>query len=68
MAGREPREYDDAEVSLDPELLYTKEYCIGWSPVHTPGRTSTDGVNRRRQFRQSLQRVGLTGTAGLNIG
>ncbi|KAH8890432.1 Pkinase-domain-containing protein [Thozetella sp. PMI_491] len=23
------RDYDDAEGSLDPELLYTKEYCIG---------------------------------------
>ena len=28
MAERE-REYDDAEGSLDPELLYMKEYCIG---------------------------------------
>ncbi|KAK3362363.1 kinase-like domain-containing protein [Lasiosphaeria hispida] len=29
MADRENREYDEAEGSLDPELLYTKEYCIG---------------------------------------
>ncbi|KXX75696.1 Serine/threonine-protein kinase svkA [Madurella mycetomatis] len=29
MADRENREYDDAEGSLDPGLLYTKEYCIG---------------------------------------
>ncbi|KAK3694409.1 kinase-like domain-containing protein [Podospora appendiculata] len=28
MADRD-REYDDSEGSLDPELLYTKEYCIG---------------------------------------
>jgi hypothetical protein len=31
MADRENRDYDDAEGSLDPELLYTKEYCIGWA-------------------------------------
>lgn len=29
MADRENRDYDDAEGSLDPGLLYTKEYCIG---------------------------------------
>lgn len=29
MADRENREYDDAEGSLDPGLLYTKEFCIG---------------------------------------
>ncbi|KAK4044359.1 kinase-like domain-containing protein [Parachaetomium inaequale] len=29
MADREHRDYDDAEGSLDPEMLYTKEYCIG---------------------------------------
>jgi serine/threonine-protein kinase 24/25/MST4 len=32
MADRENRDYDDAEGSLDPELLYTKEYCIGRLP------------------------------------
>ncbi len=32
MADRE-RDYDDTEGSLDPELLYTKEYCIGVSPA-----------------------------------
>lgn len=31
MADRENRDYDDAEGSLDPEMLYTKEYCIGWA-------------------------------------
>lgn len=31
MADRENRDYDEAEGSLDPELLYTKEYCIGSS-------------------------------------
>jgi serine/threonine-protein kinase 24/25/MST4 len=29
MADRESREYDESEGSLDPEMLYTKEYCIG---------------------------------------
>ncbi|KAK4156633.1 kinase-like domain-containing protein [Chaetomidium leptoderma] len=29
MADRENRDYDDAEGSLDPEMIYTKEYCIG---------------------------------------
>ncbi|KAL2021358.1 hypothetical protein VTK56DRAFT_7223 [Thermocarpiscus australiensis] len=29
MAERENRDHDDADGSLDPELLYTKEYCIG---------------------------------------
>ncbi|KAK4116608.1 hypothetical protein N656DRAFT_774921 [Canariomyces notabilis] len=43
MADRENREYDDAEGSPDPALLYTKEYCIGWftSPqkrFHAMGR------------------------------
>ena len=31
MADQEPREYDENEASLDPEVLYTKEYCIGWA-------------------------------------
>ena len=31
MADKEHREYDETEGSLDPELLYTKEYCIGSS-------------------------------------
>lgn len=31
MSDREHREYDDGEGSLDPELLYMKEYCIGSS-------------------------------------
>jgi len=30
MADRN-RDYDDTQGSLDPELLYTKEFCIGWS-------------------------------------
>lgn len=30
MPDRENRDYEDAEGSLDPEMLYTKEYCIGW--------------------------------------
>jgi hypothetical protein len=34
MAEREG-EYDDAEGLLDPELLYTKEYCIGSLPIQT---------------------------------
>jgi hypothetical protein len=29
MADRENRDYDDTEGSLDPSMLYTKEYCIG---------------------------------------
>ncbi|KAL2136194.1 hypothetical protein VTI74DRAFT_5072 [Chaetomium olivicolor] len=29
MADRENRDYDESEGSLDPEMLYTKEYCIG---------------------------------------
>ncbi|KAK3309793.1 kinase-like domain-containing protein [Chaetomium strumarium] len=29
MADREQRDYDETEGSLDPEMLYTKEYCIG---------------------------------------
>lgn len=29
MAERSNRDYDSAEGSLDPEVLYTKEYCIG---------------------------------------
>ncbi|KAK3300697.1 kinase-like domain-containing protein [Chaetomium fimeti] len=29
MADRESREYDETEGSLDPEMLYTKEFCIG---------------------------------------
>ncbi|KAK3989903.1 putative serine/threonine-protein kinase [Cladorrhinum sp. PSN332] len=29
MAYREHREWTDAEEALDPELRYTKEYCIG---------------------------------------
>ena len=28
MSDRE-RDYEDSEGSVDPELLYTKEYCIG---------------------------------------
>jgi len=28
MAERE-REYEEGNEALDPELLYTKEYCIG---------------------------------------
>ena len=31
MTDRETREYDGSEGSLDPEMLYTKEYCIGWA-------------------------------------
>jgi len=31
MADRETRDYDEAEGSLDPSMLYTKEYCIGWA-------------------------------------
>jgi serine/threonine-protein kinase 24/25/MST4 len=27
------RNYDDTNDALDPELLYTKEYCIGWDSV-----------------------------------
>jgi len=43
MADRGNQDYDDAEGSLDPELLYTKEYCIGPSPVARPRwRTITD--------------------------
>ena len=30
MADRE-QDYDDGTGSMDPELLYTKEYCIGSS-------------------------------------
>lgn len=30
MSDRE-RDYEDGEGSVDPELLYTKEYCIGSS-------------------------------------
>lgn len=26
------RDYDDYNEALDPELLYTKEYCIGLGP------------------------------------
>ncbi|KAK4226832.1 kinase-like domain-containing protein [Podospora fimiseda] len=29
MANREQREWTEAEEALDPELRYTKEYCIG---------------------------------------
>ncbi|KAL2161702.1 hypothetical protein VTH06DRAFT_8264 [Thermothelomyces fergusii] len=29
MAERDNRDYDGGEGSLDPEMLYTKEYCIG---------------------------------------
>ncbi|KAK0632729.1 kinase-like domain-containing protein [Immersiella caudata] len=29
MADKDHREYEEGEGSLDPELLYTKEYCIG---------------------------------------
>ena len=33
------REYEDTEGSMDPEALYTKEYCIGEPEVEstTPG-------------------------------
>jgi hypothetical protein len=27
------RNYDDGNEALDPEFLYTKEYCIGLDPV-----------------------------------
>ncbi|KAI1203974.1 kinase-like domain-containing protein [Nemania serpens] len=27
------RDYDDCNEALDPEFLYTKEYCIGWGPI-----------------------------------
>ncbi len=37
MADRETREYDETEGSLDPELLYTKEYCIGSCPRRPAG-------------------------------
>jgi hypothetical protein len=33
MATRD-RDVDDAGESLDPELLYTKEYCIGQFICH----------------------------------
>jgi len=35
MADKDHREYEEGEGSLDPELLYTKEYCIGWLPSIT---------------------------------
>jgi hypothetical protein len=35
MTDKDHREYEEGEGSLDPELLYTKEYCIGWSPPTT---------------------------------
>lgn len=36
--GKE-REYNDNDGSVDPELIYTKEYCIGarWLVVAEPG-------------------------------
>ena len=45
MADRENRDYDDTEGSLDPELLYTKEYCIGslaWDTSTQVGGWPTD--------------------------
>lgn len=58
MATRE-RDYDESQVSPDPELLYTKEYCIGLS--HIPQcclcRVLTDCYFRRWQLWQGLQRV-----------
>lgn len=27
------RNYEDCNEALDPELLYTKEYCIGLGPI-----------------------------------
>jgi hypothetical protein len=27
------RSYEDSNEALDPELLYTKEYCIGLGPI-----------------------------------
>jgi hypothetical protein len=65
MADREDRNYDDGEGSLDPEMLYTKEYCIGWdSRLRACGGIRTDRSNRRRQLRQGLQRVLLFFTFG----
>lgn len=40
MADREHRDYDESEGSLDPEMLYTKEYCIGWDPSLCMWKTS----------------------------
>lgn len=37
MGDRDNRDYEEAEGSLDPSMLYTKEYCIGSSgegPYH----------------------------------
>lgn len=42
MADRESREYDEPEGSLDPELLYTKEYCIGPFSQARPSRDIND--------------------------
>jgi hypothetical protein len=41
MATRE-RDYDDTEGSPDPELLYTKEYCIGSLTLHQLWLTGLD--------------------------
>jgi len=58
MADRENRDYDDAEGSLDPELLYTKEYCIGWAITgETRASTPADTFNRRWQLWEGLQGV-----------
>lgn len=44
MADRENRNYDESEGSLDPETIYTKEYCIGsfprWPQITHPSRAA----------------------------
>ena len=30
--GDRRRDYDENEGSIDPEVIYTKEYCIGSCP------------------------------------
>jgi hypothetical protein len=32
MPERDHREYEEGEGPIDPEVLYTKEFCIGWLP------------------------------------
>lgn len=36
---------EEGNEALDPELLFSKEYCIGWSPLGEPapgGRALSD--------------------------